>query len=507
MLGPTLRSRLIAGTWPAYALALIAGMISVTAFAPFGAFWVLPLTLAVLFRLADSRTVRRAAAIGLAFGIGQFGAGTYWILIALSGVGGAPLPLAVGLLLGLIVLLAAFIALSLGVAARIAPHPGALRYLIWLPILWTLVEWLRSWVFSGFPWLSAGYSQIASPLVGIVPILGVFGASWAVALSAGALAWASTQPRRAPWAIALLIVLWTGAFGLRHVHWTTPNSKPLSVTLVQGDIAQQAKWSPESVNQAIYRYGDLTRGHWQSDLVIWPETAIPDYYRSVKPALENLGKRLAKHDTTLITGLLRASDDGQHIYNSVVAVGAGNGLYAKRHLVPFGEYFPVPEIVRRWMAESGMPYSDLTPGAAHQKPIVAGQLALGISICYEDIFGDLIASDVPPANVLVNVSDDAWFGRSIGPDQHFEIARMRAVETGRYLLRADNSAVTGIVAPSGVVVARAPDFKSTALTGHFRSYTGLTPFAHWGNDGVVVLALAIGGLAALGQWLRSRRRR
>ncbi len=374
-----------------------------------------------------------------------------------------------------------------------------LRYLIWLPVLWTLVEWLRSWVFSGFPWLSLGYSQIASPLVGIVPVLGVFGASWAVALSAGLLAWLSARPRRAPMAIAALAVLWAGAFGLGRIHWTHPSGKPLSVTLVQGNIAQQAKWSPQSVNDAIKRYSGLTRDHWQSDLVIWPETAIPDYYRAVKPALDKLGARLAKHHTTLITGLLRASDNGQHIYNSVVAVGAGRGLYSKRHLVPFGEYFPVPEVVRRWMAESGMPYSDITPGAMDQKPIVAGNVALGISICYEDIFGGLLARDVPPANVLVNVSDDAWFGRSIGPKQHFEIARMRAVETGRYLLRADNSAVTGIVAPDGRVVARAPDFKATIVTGRFRPYAGVTPFARWGDYAVVILALCTAGLAGLGR--------
>lgn len=493
------------GGWIALGLAVLAGIISVAAFAPFGAFWVLPLTLAVLFRLADEAAPRRAALIGLAYGIGQFTAGTYWILIALSGVGGAPLPLAIALLVGLIVLLSAFIGLTLALTARFAPQPGALRYLVWLPVLWCLAEWLRGWVFSGFPWLSIGYSQIDSPLVGLAPILGVFGVSWAVALSAGLLAWLSTSPRRAPVALAGLAVVWAGAYGLGRIDWTHPVGEPLSVTLAQGDVAQQAKWSPEAVQRAVHRYSRLTQGHWRSDLVIWPETAIPNYYRAVKPALDDLGQQLAAHDTTLITGLLRASPDGQQIYNSVVAVGAGSGLYAKRHLVPFGEYFPVPEVIRRWMAQSGMPYSDFTPGALDQKPIVAGDVALGISICYEDIFGGLIARDVPPANVLVNVSDDAWFGRSIGPDQHFEIARMRAAETGRYLLRADNSAVTGIVGPDGGIEKRAPDFEQTVVTGEIHAYEGKTPFVRWGNGGVAGLAMLVVVAAGMAGRRRSSR--
>ncbi|MDA3920166.1 MAG: apolipoprotein N-acyltransferase [Salinisphaera sp.] len=491
--------------WLAVACALLVGAGSVLAFAPFGWFWIAPLALALLFRLAGDSGPRRAALVGLAFGVGQFGAGTYWILIALSGVGGAPLPLAVALLVGLVFLLAAFPAIVLAGAARLSTGSAALRYLLWSPVLWTLLEWLRSWVFSGFPWLSIGYSQIDSPLIGYAPVLGVFGVSLAVALSGGLLAWLSAQPRRAPWAITGFAVLWSAGFGLAQIHWTHPHGEALSVTLVQGDVDQQSKWTQKSVDYAIHRYSQLMRGHWQSDLIIWPETAIPDYYYAVKPALVSLGKRLAAQHSTLVTGLLTANPSNRHIYNSVIAVGAGHGVYSKRHLVPFGEYFPVPEFIRRWMAESGMPYSDFTPGPFSQPPIRANGVALGISICYEDIFGGLIARDVPPAGILINVSDDAWFGRSIGPAQHFEMARMRAVETGRYLLRADNSAVTGIVAPNGRIVSQAPKFKQAALTGHVRPYRGRTPFVLWRNWGLVVLLLVLA--VAGGFFTRLQRRR
>lgn len=482
---------------PALLAAFLLGALSVLAFAPWRAFWLLPLALAALFRLADRKRPAGAALLGLAYGIGQFGFGTYWIFIALSGVGGAPWPLAIALLAGLIIVLGAFIAATLGAAVWASPTPGIVRDLLWLPALWTLVEWLRSWIFSGFPWLSIGYSQINSPLVGIAPILGVFGVSWALATTAGLLAWASRNPRRAPWAACGLAALWVAAYGASRIHWTHPSGPSRTVALVQGDIPQQAKWSQKEVDQAVRRYSQLTSGHWNAWLIVWPETAIPDYYRDVKPALDNLGNQLAGHGSTLITGLLHAVDSRHAIYNSAVAVGAGHGLYAKRHLVPFGEYFPVPRFVRRWMAAAGMPYANFTAGAAHQTPIVADGVTLGISICYEDIFGPLVARDVPPAAVLVNVSDDAWFGQSIGPRQHFEMARMRAVETGRYLVRADNSAVTGIVAPSGRVTTRAPGFVATAISGRIRPYSGRTPFDYWDNRALVGLASLLAALAAL----------
>lgn len=499
--------------WLSAGSALLAGLLSVLAFAPFGWFWIAPLCMMALFWLVRDASPRRAVLLGLAYGIGQFGAGTYWILIALSGVGGAPLSLALALLVGLVFVLALFPAVTLAAAARLAPASRTTRLLLWLPLFWTLIEWLRSWLFSGFPWLSIGYSQIMSPLIGFAPIFGVFGVSLVVALSAGLLAWLvdrcttiSPGMGRGPMlALAGLLALWAGGFGLAQIGWTQPSGPQRSVALVQGDIDQQAKWSQEAVNSAIKRYSELTHGHWHNDLVVWPETAIPDYYYAVKPALDDLGQQLAAHHTTLLTGLLSVKPGTRDIYNSVVAVGASRGIYHKRHLVPFGEYFPVPDFIRRWMAESGMAYADFTPGPADPRPISASNLSLGLSICYEDIFGALIARDVPPAGVLVNVSDDAWFGRSIGPEQHFEMARMRAVETGRYLVRADNSAVTGIVGPHGRVLKRAPAFEPAVVTGQVRAYTGLTPYVRWRDWGLIGLLGLIAALTLAIQYFRNRR--
>lgn len=486
--------------WPQYALALLLGGLSVLAFAPFSQFWLLPILLAILFRLSDDKSARQAVWLGLCYGLGQFSFGIAWIVVGLAGAGGAPLPLALAMLVGLVILLSLFLALSMGLANHLAPRPSAARHLLWLPAIWTLVEWLRSWVFSGFPWLSIGYSQIDSPLVSIAPILGVFGISWTLALTAGLLAWLTLRKRYILPGLAGVATIWLAAAGLGQIQWTRADGDTLKVALVQGNIPQSEKWSENDIYHALNQYRWLSRLNWDAGLIIWPETAVANYYHDAKPHLDELSQELKARQTTLITGLMTVDFDKRQIFNSAMALGNGEGVYSKRHLVPYGEYFPVPDFVRRWMAANGMPYTDLTPGSREPEPTHANDIPLGISICYEDIFGDLLSGDAATAAVLVNISDDAWFGRSIGPEQHFEIARMRAAETGRYLLRSDNSAVTGIVTPTGAVARRLPGHEEGILTGRVRPYTGQTPYSRWNSWPIVIwsgllIVLALGGRA------------
>lgn len=482
-------------------LALLLGVASVLAFAPFGIAPLAVVCLAGLFRLSERRSFARSAGLGLLFGIGQFGAGTAWLFVALHDVGGAPVALSL-LLLTALPVLALYPALVMGLAARVAPSAGTRRYLLALPALWILGEWLRSWLLTGFPWLSLGYSQIDTPLAGYVPLFGVFGASAAVALSAGLLAWllrAGAMAHR--WrAIAALALLWIGGGLLRQVDWTHPIGAPLRVSLVQGAVVQSGKWDPGAAARDLQLYRRLTQGHEGSDLIVWPETAIPDDYRAVRPELAALGAGLQARGATLLTGVLRTTADGRRTYNSVAAVGAASGFYDKRHLVPFGEYFPVPTFVRRWLASLALPHSDLSSGAARQPLMKVTGYPVGLSICYEDAFSRDILPALPTAALLVNVSDDAWFGRSIGPEQHFQMARMRALEAGRYLLRADNSSVTGVVGPHGTVRQRLRGFEPGVLTAEIRPYGGTTPFVRWGNAAIVGLALVallVGGILHL----------
>ncbi len=480
-------------------LALLLGAVSVLAFAPFGIASLAVVCLAGLFWLSERRSFAGAAGLGLLFGVGQFGVGTAWLFGALHDVGGAPVALSLLLLTLLVLVLALYPALVMGLAARLAPGPGARRYLLMLPALWILAEWLRSWLLTGFPWLSVGYSQIGTPLAGYVPLLGVFGASGAVALSAGLLLQLRAGPRAHRWrAIAALALLWIGGGLLHQVDWTHPIGAPLRISLVQGAVVQSGKWDAGAAARDLHLYQRLTHGHEGSDLIVWPETAIPDDYRAVRPELAALGAGLQARGATLLTGVLRTTADGKRTYNSVAAVGAASGFYDKRHLVPFGEYFPVPGFVRRWLAGLALPHDDLSSGAARQPSLTVAGLPVGLSICYEDAFGNEIIAALPTAALLVNVSNDAWFGRSIGPEQHFQMARMRALETGRYLLRADNSSVTGVVDPHGAVRQRLPGFEPGVLTTEIRPYGGTTPFVRWGN--AAILGLTTVALLVITAW-------
>lgn len=468
-------------------LSFAVGAVSVLAFAPFGVYPLSVLCLAVVFRLGQGVSPWWAAWRGTAFGVGQFGVGVNWLFIALHQVGGAPTSLSLLLLAALVLAMALYPAAVLGLAASVAPDAGAVRNLLWLPALWTLAEWLRSGLMTGFPWFSLGYSQIDAPLAGYAPLFGVFGVSAAVALSAGLLLQLWAAPRR--WLLPTLALglLWLGGGLLRHIEWTHPNGAPLRVSLVQGDVAQGGKWQAGAGNRDLDRYRRLTRGHWDRALVVWPETALPTLYQDLRPQLNALDSRLRARHTTLLTGLLRAANG--RTYNSIAALGATQSFYDKRHRVPFGEYFPVPTFVRRWLASLALPHSDLSSGAARQPLLKVAGYPVGLSICYEDAFSRDILPALPAAALLVNVSDDAWFGRSIGPEQHFQIARMRALETGRYLLRADNSSVTGVVDPHGAVRQRLRGFVPGVLSTRIQPYAGATPFVRWGDAAIVGLAL------------------
>jgi apolipoprotein N-acyltransferase len=493
------------GDW----LSLIAGAVLPLAFAPFDFFPAAIVAPALLFLLWLDTSRRRALRRGFLFGIGMFGVGVNWVFVSMYEYGGVGLALSLFLTTLLVAFLALFPAVLGYVLARLFPYPGA-QASLWrlaavFPAGWVMFEWIRGWFLTGFPWLNLGYSQLASPLAGVAPLAGVYGVSLAAALSAGWLVLfilAGNRRLRIAWGAALL-GLWAGAAVLHVVSWTQPVGAPLRVTLLQGDIPQELKWLWNMREPSIELYAKLTRKHWDSRLIVWPESALPEMYDQAKDFLDGMEKEAREHGSDLLIGVLYEDPATGRYYNSMVSVGGSRReFYYKHHLVPFTEYLPMKSLLGGIVDFMRVPMSDFSAGPAVQPPLaVAGQRA-GISICYEDAFGEEVIRELPAATLLVNVSNDAWFGHSIAPQQHLQIARMRAAETGRPLLRATNTGMTAIVDAKGRVQEEAPQFEVAALSGEVQPMQGATVYVRLGNYPVVILMV---GMLVI-PWLMLRRR-
>ncbi|MEQ8232123.1 MAG: apolipoprotein N-acyltransferase [Gammaproteobacteria bacterium] len=477
--------------------ALAAGLTLPLAFAPFGwwPFAVLAPALLLMLLLRWPGGARAAFLPGWCFGLGMFGAGVWWIQVSVHQFGVPYYLFSVTTTALFIAFMALYPALFAVLFAVVRARGGPARALIAAPALWVLVELLRGWLFTGFPWLTLGYGQIDAPLGTYAPLLGVNGVSLTV--MAGAAALAGAWCLRAFAAAALVVVVvGAGALFAARVDPTRALDPPLEAALVQGNVPQAIKWDPSARNAAIARYLELSEAHWDADVIVWPETAIAAFPQELPELLAALEERARASGTTLLVGMPTGEPWGGDYFNSLVAIGATPGRYDKRHLVPFGEFFPFKRQLEGIAALLDIPLSDFSAGQpGHDTLTVAGRAA-GISICYEDAFGRETIAALPAAALLVNVSNDAWFGDTIAPHQHLEIARMRALETGRWLLRGTNTGITAVIDHRGRVVARAPAFEPAALRARFEARGGATFYARYGDWPVSGLALALLGFSA-----------
>lgn len=481
-------------------LSFLVGSMTMLSFAPVG-WYPLALLLVVPLLYTFYRSApRRAAIIGFCYGAGLFLTGTYWLYVSIHVFGKAPLALAIFLMIALVILMACYYAAAGWLIARLAG--GRLWLFVAVaPSAWVSLEWLRGWFLSGFPWMTLGYAQVDSPLAGFAPVLGIFGVSLMLMLSASAATMLLTGPPRTRAVLAVIALLpWVAGSLLATVEWTHPAGTPVRTTIVQGGVSQDRKWLPEQFGPTVRLYSEALAAHSASDLVLWPEVAIPSVLDRIEPTVKVLEAVASRQRTTLLFGILESDPDDGRIFNSVVAIdGDQRQVYRKRHLVPFGEYFPVPDFVRSWMRMMNLPYSDISPGEAVQ-PLLQMEDGnrLSVAICYEDAYAAEQLYALPEASILVNVSNDAWFGDSIAPHQHLQIARMRALETGRMLLRGTNTGISAIIGPRGEVRTRARQFSVTALHGEVEPRRGATPYVTVGDAPVLGVALLLVLLAVLG---------
>lgn len=490
-------------------VALIAGAVNVFAFAPFG-FWPLQiLTLALVFALLKRVTsIRRSALIGWAYSFGWLVAGVHWLYISMHRYGGLPGWMAATAVALLAAALAVYAALAFGGGVWLRQRWSlgmTASMLLVFPVLWTFAEWLRGWVFTGFPWVSSGYAHTAGLLSGLAPVAGVYGLGLVSALIAACIA--LLPSRKLP--IVLAVALLALGFGLKGIDWTSPHGKPIAVRLMQGNVPQEMKFVPERIESTLALYHDMIVAK-PADLIVTPETAIPLFPHQLPPDYLPRLKQFAQTTGSHIALGIPVNGRPTQYANSVIGIAPGNDAqpyrYDKHHLVPFGEFIPLGA---RWFVEMmRIPLGDFTRGELLQPPFQVGDQSVLPNICYEDLFGEEIAAQlaasrngrIPEASILLNLSNIAWFGDSIAVPQHLQISQMRSLETGRPMLRATNTGATAVIDPKGKVVAQLPPFEQNSLSATVQGYRGLTPYSLIGN--ALVIGVAI--LLLVAAWLSSR---
>lgn len=493
-------------------VAFVCGALLPFSFAPFNtsssAFsYLIFLPVAVfLYQMLQTRTAREAFFKGWLFGIGLFLVGVSWVYVAIHDFGAAHWSLAAFFTALFVLILSVFYGffgwtlfqLRTKIVKEQATFQAALL-LFYLPVLWVLFEWLRSWVLTGFPWLLAGYPMIATPLAAYAPVTGIYGMSLLVVFLSALLV-VRIKPVLS---LLLIVVLFIGAILLEKVQWSEPVGEPLSVALIQGNVNQSVKWDRWQLEKTKQLYVALSQDQWRdNDLIVWPENAIPVFYHTLeKTFYHQLDVQARKTQTELITGLPIFADDTQQYYNAMTNLGGAQSYYYKAHLVPFGEYVPLAALIRGIVEFFNLPMSGFTAGSLQQPPVTIKGYKAVVTICYEDVFPQDIISQIPQSQFMINLSNNGWYGDSFAPHQHLEMARMRALETARDLIRSTTSGITALIDYQGRVMVQGAQFKQAVVNGSIQPRTGTTPYVYWGNYPVILLFV----VALMVFWRQSRK--
>lgn len=473
-------------------LAFFAGLLGVLAFAPFEWYHFAIVAPALFCLSLRYSTAKQAALIGLSFGLGFFGLGVSWVFVSIKTYGGVDAWLAAVFTALFVFYCALYPALLAYCLQRFFPKESIKKYLLVFPALFVLSEYLRATLFTGFPWLLFGFSQTHSALSGYAPIIGVYGLSFLLCLISSCLLLLFIEKSyRALLFAGIIFCIWLLGASLTSIQWSRPVKQALTASLVQGNIAQPTQWDGDYFEYALKTYQRLTEASATSDIVVWPESAVPMAMSERIGFLFDMNEFSKKNNMALLLGVPVVSEKVVGFYNGLIALGQAHGHYYKRHLVPFGEYTPLPFIISPLFRKLGIPMSNLIAGPFQQKNIIAHGIHIAPYICYEIAYSNVVRSDFPEAEMLVTISNDDWFGHSFAPAQHAQMARMRAIQTARYHLITANTGISEIVSPKGKVLSRAKPFSTEVITHSVQALSGTTPWVMIGDWPILIFSLSI----------------
>lgn len=470
--------------------ALIAGGLLTFAFAPFQIIFFSFISPAILLGLWQRQNAKHAFFSGWLFGVGFFAGSSSWVFISIYHFGNASVELA-GLITTLFIIALGLYFAIMGFLFRyfFSEISDTKQCLLGFPMMWVAIEFLRSTLFTGFPWVLLGNAQTATPLSGFAPVFGVYGLSLITAIMSGALLLIFKRANAKIIIICLLIIFGFPSVGyaLKKIAWTKPFSQPIKISLIQGNIPQATKWAAELLIRNINIYKTLTAQHWDSELIVWPEGAFPVFAQDAPKIISDLSAQAAAHNSNVLFGVPISMND--HYFNGVLLIGKNQGEYLKRHLVPFGEYTPLPTIFGKVMQHFNIPMSDFARGPRDQASLTLGDVRIAPFLCYEIAFPFQVLRHARHSELLVTLSDDSWFGRSIALAQHLQIAVLRSMETGRPQLLDTNTGITAFISEKGDVIAQAPRDQRGVITKIIQPMTGETPLMRWNNYPVFIILM------------------
>lgn len=486
------------------------------AYAPFGLWPTALLTISLLLVQLNLQSAKASSQIAFCFGLGWFGSGISWVHVSIDQFGGLPLPISVLLMLLLAGYLALFPALMALLNAKLSPSKTFNIALA--PPLWLLVEFLRSILLTGFPWLSLGYSQIDSPIAALAPIIGEIGISFYLLVFATLVA-AIIVGKQRMLGSSLLAALIGVPLVASQFSSLAVTEKHVNVALIQGNIKQELKWAPEQEWPSMLKYLDLTRQHYDAELIIWPESAVPSIEPLAQDFLDMANRSAALNNSSIITGIINYNFESKDYFNSLIVLGKQDSSdndgdyyynnpnrYYKHHLLPIGEFVPFQELLRPLAPLFNLPMSSFSRGDFQQTNLVANGLNILPLICFEIAFANQLAANLnADTDLILTVSNDAWFGDSHGPHQHLEIARMRALEFGRPVLRSTNNGITAVIDHQGAIIGEIPQFEEAVLSSTVTLVKGDTLYSRYGHLTNVLLPLIFFAIIWLQLHLRQRK--
>lgn len=488
--------------WRHSLLALIAGALLPFSLAPYNVWPVAIVSITLFFYLLDTcRSGKQSLWLSWCFGVGMYGTGVSWIFVSIYFFGQTSFALALVMISLFIMFMALLFALPFFICGH-WPRHTIFSLLLGLPALWVVGEWFRTWIFTGFPWLYPGYGHLNTWLAGWAPITGVLGIGFVIAFTAATIVYAwhcRQQPKKILIAVLPTATLWAGGLLLKPIEWTETFGEPIKVGMVQGNIPQEKKMDPSYIDEPIERYIKMSYALWDNhnDWIIWPEAAVPlimnlPYHdRYVQTLFADLREQSIKSNSALVLGIRYYDTEQDKFYNAILGLGLGAGTYFKQRLVPFGEYVPFEEQLRGIISFFDLPTSIVAVGPYNERGIQIGGALLSPSICYEIVYPDTVAKQARNANILITISNDAWFGKSIGPLQHMQIAQMRALETGRELIRSTNNGVSGFIDHRGHLKSQTAQFVQQTLEDKVQLRRGMTPFMYLGSEPITFFAMVL----------------